>query len=53
MRTFEKVYERSSFVGESIVFGGEELVFINVVDFDEAYVKAVSKISIYLLNIES
>jgi len=53
MRTAEEVYEGSSFVGESIIFGRKEHIFINVVDFYEVYVNAVSKISINLLNVET
>ena len=53
MRTAEKVYEGPSFVCESIIFGGKELVFFDVVDFDEIYVDAVSKIAIYLLDVEA
>jgi len=53
MRTTKKVYECSSFVGESIIFGRKELIFFDVVDFNEVYVDAVSKISIYLLSVET
>jgi len=53
MRTVEEVYEGSSFVGEPVIFGRKELVFVNVVDFYEVYVNAVSKISINLLNVET
>lgn len=53
MRTAEKIYEGSPFVGESIIFGRKELIFFNVVNFNEAYVDAVSKISIYFLNVET
>ena len=53
MRTAEKVYEGSSFVGESIIFGRKKLVSLDVVDFNEVYVDAISKISIYFLNVET
>ena len=53
MRTAKKVYEGSPFVGESIIFGRKEPVFFDVVNFNEVYVDAVSKISIYFLNVET
>jgi hypothetical protein len=49
---FEEGYEVFSFLGEPIIFGGQELVFFDVVNFQQICFDAVSQVSVDFFGIK-